>query len=115
MVTAPPPPPTATIEVVTSYSPLTFLYGLFKPNVRIDGQMFRPAWGTVMFPVLPGLHVVEISYHWIFMSECGLNRVHVAVNAGDFKRVRYRARLIRYLPGKIGVEDALPEARLLRG
>jgi hypothetical protein len=107
-------PATATIEVTIGHSPLAFLYRLFRPNVRLDGELHRRPWGTHAFTVAPGLHTVEVSYPWLFSPECGRNGVAVRVHPGEVKRVVYRAGVLRFVPGRIRVEDALPEARVVR-
>jgi len=106
--------PAATIEVTIGHSPLAFLYRLFRPNVRLDGELHRGRWGAQDFTVAPGRHTVEVSYPWLFTPECGRNGVVVDVLPGEVKRVIYRAGIIRFVPGRIRVEDALPEARVVR-
>jgi hypothetical protein len=103
-----------TIEVTAQHSALAFLYALFKPNIEIDGQLEKRPWGTHAFEVAPGRHTVEVSYPWLFAPKCGKNSVEVNVSAGETVRVRYKAPPVRYVPGKIVVDDPVPPARVVR-
>jgi hypothetical protein len=95
----------ATVEVVIGYSPLAFFYGLFRPNLRIDGgELQKVTWGKHSFQLASGTHEIAISYPWLFQPECGKNTARVQLAPGETARVRYRAGLIRYLPGKITVD-----------
>ena len=105
----------ATIELHISHSPFAFIYALFRPGYRIDGgPLTKGVWGTQRLEVAPGSHTVTVSYPWLFIPEAGVNTVDVDVGADQTKKVTYRAGMIRYLPGKMTVEDGLPEARVVR-
>ena len=107
--------PMPQVEVMISYSPLAFIYALFRPNVEIDGGGRQPSrWGTHTIELPAGRHEIAISYPWLFSPDCGRNSVVFDLAAGETKRVRYRARLLRYWPGKMSVEGALPPARVVR-
>ncbi|MDB4953965.1 MAG: hypothetical protein JWO36_1534 [Myxococcales bacterium] len=101
----------AKLQVVTSYSPLAFFYAFFKPNIALNGRLEKRPWGTQMFDVPPGDYLVEISYPWLFSAECGKNSLRLVLRPGAVARVTYRAGLIRYLPGKIRLDDPIPVAR----
>ncbi|HTR54972.1 MAG TPA: hypothetical protein VMJ10_30010 [Kofleriaceae bacterium] len=104
----------AIIEVVAGYSPFAYLYALVKATIAIDGAVVRRGWGTHAIPVAPGRHVVEVSYPWLpFARRAGRNEVSVEVAAGETVRVHYTARLVRYIPGKMRVEDRIPSARVV--
>ncbi|MFI5349893.1 MAG: hypothetical protein ACHQ2Z_10135 [Elusimicrobiota bacterium] len=92
------------IEVEIAHSPLAFFYGFFTPTVELNGRKERRSWGTHSFEVTPGDYEVAVSYPWFLSSECGKNSIRVAVGPGEMKKVRYCAGLIRYLPGRIGVD-----------
>ena len=96
-----------------SHSPLAFIYALFKPNIVINGRLERRPWGVHTYTLPAGKYLLELSYPWMFSSECGKNSVEVVLRPGDRKHIRYHARMIRYWPGKITVEDSLPIARAL--
>ena len=102
------------LEVTATHSPLSFIYGLFKPNIEIDGHLERRPWGTHSFQVPAGEHTVEVSYPWMFNDRCGRNAVQVTVRSGETVRIRYVAGLIRFVPGKITVDDPIPSARVVR-
>lgn len=90
------------IEVDAGYVPLAFLYRFFTPTIALNGRKERRPWGTHVFEVAPGDYDVAVSYPWLFSRECGKNTLRVSVGPGELKKVRYRAGLIRYLPGTIG-------------
>lgn len=56
-----------------------------------------------LFTVSPGDYQVTVSYPWLFASECGKNAVRLNLKAGQVKKVKYRAGLIRFLPGRMTV------------
>ncbi len=103
----------ARIEVTTSYSPFAFFYGMVTPTIQIDDERHRSPWGTSTFEVAPGRHLVAVSYPWFFFRECGRNSVVFEVAPGETKRVTYRPWLIRFIPGRIRIEQALPPARVI--
>ena len=92
------------VEVTAAHSPLAFIYELFTPTITINGQHYRRPWGTHTFEIPPGDYKISVSYPWLFSPECGKSTVHISLRLGETKRVRYRAGLIRYLPGKMIVE-----------
>lgn len=103
-----------TIEVTAAFSPLAFLYAIVKATIEIDGQVVRRGWGTHAIEVAPGRHEVSVSYPWMPMARrAGLNTVAVDVHAGEIVCVHYTARLMRFLPGKLRVDPAVPAARVV--
>jgi len=100
--------------VTTSYSPLAFLYAFSRPTITINETREKRPWGTHRFELPPGTYLVAISYPWLFSPECGRNSVEVVLREEDHKHVRYVARLVRYWPGKLSVDEAIPTARALR-
>lgn len=94
-------PTQSCIEVTVTHSPLAFVYRLFTPTIEINEVKERKPWGVHTFPVPPGDYEVSVSYPWLFSPECGKNTVRVHLEPGDARKVKYRAGLIRYLPGKI--------------
>ena len=91
------------LELTITHSPLAFIYRLFVPTVTINGTKERRPWGIHTIKLSPCDYDISVSYPWIFSKECGKNSVHISLGAGDTRKVKYRARLIRYLPGKITV------------
>jgi len=94
----------ARIEIVTSHPSFAFFYKAVQPNVRLDGELHGAPWGTSHFDVAPGSHTVAISYPWL-VKEAGRAAVTVTLQHGETKRVSYRSRMIRFVPGKISVDD----------
>ena len=95
-------PPLSHVEVTIAHNRLAFLCEAFTPTVTIDGRKERRPWGTHSFSLPPGEHEVAVSYPWI-TEECGRNSVKFLLAAGETERVRYCARLIRFIPGTISV------------
>ena len=56
---------------------------------------------------------MELSYPWLFTDECGKNSVEIVLREDDLKRIRYTARMVRYWPGKLTVDEPVPTARAL--
>ena len=102
------------MEIATSHSPLAFIYALTKTTIEIDDELRRRPWGTHRFEVAPGEHTIAISYPWLFARRCGRSSVTVTVRAGETTHVAYRVGLIRFLPGKITIDDPIPSARVVR-
>jgi hypothetical protein len=92
----------ARIEVTIGHNPLAFFYRAFTPTVAINGRKERRPWGTHDFNLPPGDYEVAVSYPWI-ISECGKNSVRFSIAAGETKKVKYCARLIRFWPGSISI------------
>ena len=103
----------ARVEVVTTHSPLAFLYATMRPNVRLDGELHSVAWGTSCFDVAPGRHTVAISYPWL-VQECGKAGTELEVGPGEIRRVTYHARNVRFVRGRLTVEDVVPAARVVK-
>jgi hypothetical protein len=97
------PSPQARIEVTVAHSHLAFFYRLFTPTIQINRTKERKPWGVHTFALPPGDYEISVWYPWLFSPECGKNSVRLRLEAGQVKRVKYRAGLIRYLPGKISV------------
>ena len=101
------------LEITMGYSPLAFFYAFSTPNVVINGVRERCPWGTHRFQLPPGRYVVELSYPWLFTEECGRNSVDLVLHEHDHKHIQYTARMIRFWPGKLTVDDPVPRARAL--
>jgi hypothetical protein len=97
------PPPQTGFEIAVTHSPLAYIYALFTPTIEINGAKARKRWGVHFVALAPGDYEVAISYPWLFAPECGRNSVRLSLALGEVKKIRYRAGLIRYLPGKITV------------
>lgn len=91
------------IEVTAEHSPWAFVYDWFTPTIEINGTKERKPWGMHVYALPPGDYEVSVSYPWAFQRECGKSAAQVHLEAHETRKVRYCARLIRYLPGKISV------------
>lgn len=100
-----------TIEVVATHPAAAFFYSTMKANIEVDGNLSKHAWGSYRFTVSPGTHEVAVSYPWLFRSRCGRRNVEVEVGSGETVRVTYRARFLRYVPGKIKTEKVVSTQR----
>ena len=89
----------SSIEVTVTHSPLAFIYRLFTPTIEINGKKERKPWGAHLFSLPPGYYEVSVSYPWVFAPECGKNTIWVSLQEGQLRKVRYRAGLLRYVPG----------------
>ena len=101
-MTTEPSSSTACLEAEITHNRLAFFYEAFTPTITINGAKERRPWGTHLFSLPPGDYEVAVSYPWI-LSECGRNSVRFSLASGETKKVRYCARLIRFIPGSIKV------------
>ena len=94
---------TGTLVVDVDFSPAAYFYKVVKPTTDIDGTQYSTDWGEHRYTLPVGTHTVAISYPWLFMRYCGKASVSIPVRPGETVNVRYRARFVRYLPGKISI------------
>jgi hypothetical protein len=94
----------SSIEVTVKHSPLAFIYYLLsKPTIEINGKKERTTWGMHSFVLPPGHYEISVSYFCLFAPECGKSTAEVTLEAGQTRKVTYRAGLIQYLPGRMRV------------
>ena len=100
------PPPgyqdSTAIAVTARYSWLTFMLGLFKPYLAINGQPVPAGWGRTVVPVPPGQHHVHVHVPYLLPSRIGTADTVVPVHPGQVVEVEYRAPAIALLDGAIG-------------
>jgi hypothetical protein len=84
---------------------MDFLYLLSTPTIVINGKKERRYWGTHTFNLPPGDHEIAISYPWLLSLECGKKTVRISLSSGETKKICYKARIIRFLPGKISITN----------
>jgi hypothetical protein len=89
------------VELTITHSPFAFIYRMFVPTVTINGTKERRPWGMHTIELSPGNYDISVSYPWLFSKECGKNSVHISLAAGETRKVKYSAGLIRYVPGKM--------------
>jgi hypothetical protein len=103
---APPPgygqPPATAIAVTARYSWLTFVFGLFKPFLAINGQPVTVGWGRTVVPVPPGQYHVHVHVPYLLPPRIGTAETVVAVHPGQVVELEYRAPAIGWLGGAIG-------------
>ncbi|MEU8233917.1 hypothetical protein AB0C12_30390 [Actinoplanes sp. NPDC048967] len=90
------------IAVTARYSWLTFMLGLFKPYLAINGQPVPARWGRTVVPVPPGQHHVHLHVPYLLPSRIGTADTVVPVHPGQVVEVEYRAPAIALLDGAIG-------------
>lgn len=95
--------PQSRVELTVAHSPLAFFYDYVTPTVEINGTKETADWGVYILSLSPGDYEISVSYPWFFFSECGKNTARFHLEANETRKVKYCARLIRYLPGKITV------------
>ena len=91
------------VEVTLAHSVLQLNYLLITPTLEVDGTTERRAWGVHRIELPPGYHEISASYPCLFSREGGKNSVRFRLQQGEVKKVKYRAGLMLYLPGKITV------------
>ena len=89
------------IEVTVAHPRLAFIYRFFTPTIEINGKKERRPWGVHLYALPPGDYEIAVSYPWIMDQECGKNSVRIRLEDGQSRKVKYTARYIRYIPGKI--------------
>ena len=90
------------IAVTTKYHWMTFVLGLTKPFVAINGHRVPTVWGRTVIPVPPGQHGVHVHVPYILPPEIGVAETVVPVHPGQTVEVEYRAPAIAWLGGSIG-------------
>jgi hypothetical protein len=101
-------PGEAGIEIHATHTIFAFQLVAAAPTIWIDGEEHKRAWGTWTFPVGPGTHTIEIAYMWIV--ERGREKIEVAVEPREIKRLRYHVR--PFLGSQLTAEASMPEARV---
>ncbi|MEU7763835.1 hypothetical protein AB0B25_01725 [Nocardia sp. NPDC049190] len=92
-------PPGITIDA--SYSGWTFLLGLTKPKILVNGQRVpNTRWGANHIPVGPGQYHVRVTTPWLF--DMGPAAVTVPMAEGQATRFYYKAPVALFLNGAIG-------------
>lgn len=100
----PPPagPGGSAIALTAKYSWVTFVLGLFKVFVTINGHQVAARWGRTVIPVPPGQHHVHVHVPYLLPPRIGPADTVVPVHPGQVVEVEYRAPLIGWLGGSLG-------------
>ena len=95
-------PGTTAIAVTARYWWMTFIFGLFKPFLAIDGHPVPATWGRTVVPVPPGQHNVHAHVPYFLPSRIGNADTIVTVQPGQVVELEYAAPAIGWLDGTIG-------------
>lgn len=101
------------LQVTMSYSPLAFLYAFSTPTITINKTREKRPWAHIKSSCRQATISSRCRYPWLITPECGKNSVDVILREGDHKHVHDTARMLRYWPGKVSVDDVIPTARAL--
>lgn len=93
----------AAIAVTMRYAPLAFLLGVYTPVLEIDGQSVPATWGRVVTPVTLGQHHVHVHVPYLVPPRIGTAETTVVAVADRTVELEYRAPLLSFLPGNLGV------------
>jgi hypothetical protein len=91
------------IAVTMRYAPLAFLLGMFPPVLEIDGQGIPASWGRVVTSVALGEHHVHVHVPYLMPARIGTAETTVLAVAGRTVELEYRAPLLSFLRGNLGV------------
>jgi hypothetical protein len=95
-------PGTTAVAVTARYWWMSFLLGLFKPFLAINGHPVQAAWGRTVVPMPPGQHHVHMHIPYLLPSRIGNADTVVTVHPGQVVELEYRAPAIAWLDGAIG-------------
>lgn len=93
----------STIAVTLRYAPFSFLLRLYTPVLEIDGQDVPASWGRVVQSVALGEHHVHVHVPYPLPSRIGTADTTVIAVPGRTVELEYRAPLLSFLHGAIGV------------
>ena len=93
----------STIAVTLRYAPFAFLLGLYPPVLEIDGQPVPAFWGRVVTPVALGEHHVHVHIPYLMPARIGAADTTVLAVGGRTLELEYRAPLLSFLRGALGV------------
>ncbi|MEU4564002.1 hypothetical protein AB0F72_36965 [Actinoplanes sp. NPDC023936] len=91
------------IAVTMRYAPLAFLLAMFVPVLEIDGQPVPANWGRVVTSVALGQHHVHVHVPYLMPSRIGVAETTVLAVSGRTVELEYRAPLLSFLHGNLGV------------
>jgi hypothetical protein len=90
----------------TEYFGLDWTLRFTRPNVLLDGALFRVPWGEKLFPLEPGFHDLQVFYPYLRLSRAGNSRAQFDVKADHLVRATYQAPssvLLAFRPGKLTI------------
>jgi hypothetical protein len=97
-----PPPGGGAIALTLKYHPIAFTFGLFKPQVQVNGYQVATGWGRQVVPVPAGQHHVHAHIPYLLPPQLGPADLSVAVHPGQTVELEYRAPMIGFMKGALG-------------
>lgn len=96
---------TARVNVEATFYPLIIDLFFFKPQIEIDGQIFKGAWWKQLhFPVPAGKHTIRIFFLYFFRSKRGENSVTFTIREGEIYNIRYFMWPLMFMKGSISAK-----------
>ena len=95
------------IVLRTGFFRLDWTLRFTRTTVTVDGHRQELPWGERFFPLEPGRHQLQVSYHYLRLSAAGKASLDVDLAPHQVVQVSYRAPksvLVAFLPGKLTVE-----------
>ena len=93
--------PWSGIQIETSFFPLSFFLYACTPRIVIDGEIMLRPWGRHSFQLTPGMHNVQVYFHYLFMAKCGFTQTNVVVQPNCVHQLKYEMGILMFLPGSI--------------
>ena len=93
--------PWSGIQIETSFFPLSFFLYACTPTIVIDGVPNRRPWGSHSFQLQPGMHNIQVYFHYLFMPNCGFNQINVVVQPNCVHRIKYEMGMFMFSAGAI--------------
>ncbi|HXI25224.1 MAG TPA: hypothetical protein VNG71_15275 [Pyrinomonadaceae bacterium] len=93
------PQPWSGIQIETSFFPLSFFLYMCTPTIVIDGVPQRRPWGTHSIPLTPGMHNIQVFFHYLFMPKCGFSQMNVVVQPNCVHRIKYEMGIFMFSAG----------------
>ncbi|WP_430781775.1 hypothetical protein [Actinoplanes sp. G11-F43] len=99
----PPADPNAgAIALTARYHWMTFILGLFRPKVAINGHPSDLTWGRTVIPLPAGQYHVGVHVPYLLPPRIGVAETVVPVYPGQVVEVEYRAPVMAWIGGSIG-------------
>ena len=93
--------PWSGIQVTTSFFPLSFFLYACTPRIVIDGEVMLRPWGTHSFQLTPGMHNVQVYFHYLLFAKCGFAQTNVVVQPHCVHRLKFEMGIFMFVPGKL--------------
>ncbi|GAA1613891.1 hypothetical protein GCM10009828_047430 [Actinoplanes couchii] len=90
------------IALTAKYHGMTFILGLFRPLMLINGHKVPVSWGRTVIPMPAGQYHVHVHVPYLIPPRIGSADSVVPVYPGQVVEVEYRAPIIGWLDGTMG-------------